>query len=717
MKTSILTFLFLVIFQGLVLPVLGQAPKGRTQLVPIGYPLTPVSLRQVALGDGFWGDRMETHLEVTIPHVLKTLGVDYADPRPGRSALALVRTLEGVSHSLLLKDDKELRAMMEKMCANAGQESREGNRWFGAVAKAPALFSVVTGRSNAWLEECLKEYRLRDKEYFDKGGSYLKEPEPHAYYGMAIIGLYQATGDKYFKKLAQKFMDIRGMPATGQRTWPKFAAQHLPVEEMKEPGGHAGSFGWFAAALVDVGALSGEKKYGDAAIRIWQDMVDTRICITGGTGAVSKWEGFGEPYQFGRGGYNETCAASGQVFYNYRLGMLTKDAKFFDLMEAVLFNGFLSGVSLSGNKFFYTNLLESGGKVARQEDRRVPCCHGSVARTIPQVARYLYAHADADLYLPLYTTSSATVPMKAGSVRVAQETKYPFEGKVKFAIDPEKDGQKINLHLRIPTWTGEQFMPGKLYDFIGPATGKWTIEVNGEPVKARLKKGFAVLERSWKAGDKVELKLPMPVRFSSCIDKVKATKGRLAVTRGPLVFCAEEVDNEGPVRRFSFPDVPKADQVKVSNLEDGVLKGMKMLHLPGAQKVDDEQRPAVIRMIPYFSWENRGSKSMSVWIPQGQIENAPPLPWHPTTDFKNVPKSGKGGQTEIIFENHFGKSVKLYWINYRGGRQSYGQIKPGEKRAQGTYANATWAVTDDKDKLLGYFIAGHEIASGLIPKK
>jgi DUF1680 family protein len=340
-----------------------------------------------------------------------------------------------------------------------------------------------------------------------------------------------------------------------------------------------------------------------------------------------------------------------------------------------------------------------------------------VARTIPQVARYLYAHADADLYLPLYTTSSAIVPMKGGSVRIAQETKYPFEGKVKFAIDPEKDGQKINLHLRIPTWTGGQFMPGKLYSYVGHSTGKWTIEVNGEPVKARLVKGFAVLERSWKAGDKVELNLPMPVRFSSCIDKVKATKGRLAVTRGPLVFCAEEVDNAGPVRRLSFPDVPDADQVKVSNLEDGVLKGMKMLHLPGARKVDDEERPAVIRMIPYFSWENRGSKSMSVWIPQGQIEDAPPLPWHPTTDFKSVPKSGKGGQTEIIFENHFGKSVNLYWINYRGGREAYGQIKPGEKRAQGTYANATWSVTDDKDKLLGYFIAGHEIASGLIPKK
>ncbi len=717
MKIPVFSFFCLVFLQVLAFPGLGRESKVRSSPAPIGYPLTPVGLGRVALGDGFWGDRMKTHVKVTIPHVLKTLGVDYSDPRPGRSALALVRTLEGVSYSLLYEDHKELRAMMEKMCANVGELSKEGNRWFGAVPEAPAFFSMVTGKSNAWLKECLKEYRLRDGEHFDKEGAHLKEPEAHAYYGMAIISLYQATGDEYFKKLARKFMDIRGMPATGQRTWPKFAAQHRPVEEMNEPGGHAGSFGWFATALVDVGALSGEKKYGDAAIRIWQDMVDTRICITGGTGAVSRWEGFGEPYQFGRGGYNETCAASGLVFYNYRLGMMTKEAKYFDLMEAVLFNGFLSGVSLSGNKFFYTNLLESGGQVARQEDRRVPCCHGSVARTIPQVAGYFYAHADNDLYLPLYGTSSATIPMTGGLVKVAQETKYPFEGKVKFTIAPEKDGRKINLHLRIPTWTGKQFMPGKLYSFVGPSTEQWEIKVNGNPVKAKLEKGFAVIERSWKAGDKVELNLPMPVRFSSCIDKVKATRSRLAVTRGPLVFCAEEVDNAGPVRRLSFPDVPEPGQVKVTNLDDGALKGMKMIHLPGTQKLADEQRPAVIRMIPYFSWENRGSKSMSVWIPQGQIENAPPLHWHPTSDLKDIPKSGKGGQTEITFENHSGNSVKLYWINYRGGRQSYGQVKSGEKRVQATYANATWAVTDENDKWLGYFIASHEIASGLIPKK
>ena len=156
-----------------------------------------------------------------------------------------------------------------------------------------------------------QEYRLRKNEFFDDQGAPKQQPPSHAYIGMAIASLYQATGNKLYKDLAQAFMDARGMPATGQRTWPKFRAQHQPVEKLIEPGGHAGSFGWFAAALVDTAAMTGEAKYADAAIRIWQNMVDTRIAITGGTGAVWKWEGFGEPYAIGRGGYKRNLRRLG----------------------------------------------------------------------------------------------------------------------------------------------------------------------------------------------------------------------------------------------------------------------------------------------------------------------------------------------------------------------------------------------------------------------
>ncbi|MEK6234456.1 MAG: glycoside hydrolase family 127 protein, partial [Planctomycetales bacterium] len=293
---------------------------------PLGYPISVVPINEVKLRDGFWANRLKTHTQVTIPHVLKTLKIDYADPLPSRSALALVRTLEGAAYCLMIEDDPKLRGMMEKISRNIGEKYRSGNRFFGSCPEAAVFLYFATGKDNEWLKESLNEYRRRKEEYFDLDGKPLREPEPHAYYGMAIISLYQATGDEFYKDLAQKFMDIRGVPATRQRLWPKFAAQHQPVDKMNEPGGHAGSFGWFAAALVDVGALTGDPKYRRAAERIWQNLVDTRMCVTGGCGAVSKWEGFGEPYAIGRGGYNETCAASGQVFYNYRLGMLTKDA-------------------------------------------------------------------------------------------------------------------------------------------------------------------------------------------------------------------------------------------------------------------------------------------------------------------------------------------------------------------------------------------------------
>ena len=583
---------------------------------PLGYPLKPLMLNEVKLADGFWSRRMKTHMDVTIPHVLKTLDIDYADPKPGKSALALVRTLEGAAYCLMIKPDPKLKGMMDKICENIGEISSGPNRWFGGCPEAAVFHYFASGKVNRWLTEADKEYRLRATEYFDKDGKWLKEPEPHAYYGMAVVSLYMATGNKFYRDLAQKFMDIRGMPATRKRLWPKFAAQHKPVAEMNEPGGHAGSFGWFASALVDVGALSGDKKYGAAAERIWKNMVDTRMCITGGCGAVGKWEGFGEPYAIGRGGYNETCAASGQVFYNHRLFMLTQDAKYLDMMEVVLFNGLLSGVSLDGDKFFYCNPLESSGRAERRESRRVPCCHGSIARTIPQVPGYMYAHTDSDIYVTLYAANSTTIALGAGKVGIKQETKYPFDGRVTLTVSPASGGGKLNLRLRIPTWAREKFLPGALYSFTKAPPKNWEIRVNGQLVQTKLDKGFAVIERTWKSGDKVQLDLPMPVQISTCIDKVEAYLGRVAVTRGPLVYCAEEPDNNGKTQRLAIGKLPEAGQTGISTIPDGLLKGASMISFPAVEVQGDQTKPLDIHLIPYYSWNNRGPKSMTVWIPR-----------------------------------------------------------------------------------------------------
>ena len=690
-------------------------PKDKPTAAPIGYPLTPVSSRDVKLERGFWADRIKLHREVTIPHVLKTLQIDWAAPVPSRSQLALVRTLEGVSHCLMIRRDPKLEALMDKISAKIGELYKTGENTFCPVCpESAAYYYLATGKKTAWLAAAQEQARRNAKEYFDEKGNPIKEPPPHAGVGQSIISLYLATGDTFYRDLAQRYMDARGMPATGQRLWPKFAAQHQPVDRMNEPGGHAGSFGWFASALVDVGALTGEEKYGAAAGRIWQNMVDTRMCITGGTGAVSRWEGFGEPYAIHRGGYNETCAASGQVFYNYRLFMLTGHAKYCDVMEVVLWNGFLASTSLDGKSFFYRNRLESGGGIGRQPDRRVPCCHGSVCRTVPQVPGYMYAHTDSDVYVPFYASNATTVSLAGGRVGLRQETKYPFEGRVNLTVSPASDGQKFALRLRIPTWASEKFMPGALYSYLATSSEKWSVRINGKVCETRLDKGFAIVDRSWKSGDRIQLDLPMDAHVNTCIDKVEAYRNRIALTRGPLVYCAEEVDHGGPVHRLGLGEVPTAQQIKVTTMKEGILKGLPTISLPGIQRVDSKQQATTIRLVPYYCWGNRGDKSMAVWIPRGPVGPAKLLKWIPRTGAK-LPRSRAGEITTVTFENKTKHRVKIVWVGYRGRHQPYGELDPGGTRSQGTYSGSVWLITDDKDKPLGHFTAEPQISRAVIP--
>ncbi|MBT3201286.1 MAG: hypothetical protein HN350_15405, partial [Phycisphaerales bacterium] len=668
-----------------------------------------------------WADRIKLHMDVTIPHVLKTLQIDYENPVPARAQLALVRTLEGVSRSLMIKRDPKLEAMMDKISAKIGELYKSGeNKFCPVCAESPAFYYLATGKKTAWLTAAEELAKITAKQYFDEKGKSIKEPPGHAGVGQSLISLYQATGDKYYSDLAQKYMDARGTPATGQRLWPKFAAQHLPVDKMNAPGGHAGSFGWFASALVDVGALTGDKKYGAAAQRIWRNMVDTRMCITGGTGAVGRWEGFGEPYAIHRGGYNETCAASGQVFYNYRLFMLTGEAKYLDVMEVVLLNGFLASTSLEGNRFFYCNPLESGGGAGRLADRRVPCCHGSVSRTIPQVPGYMYAHTDSDVYVSFYACNATTVNLASGRVGLKQETNYPFDRNVSLTVSPASDGQKFAIKLRIPTWLGKKFMPGALYSYLAAPQEKWSVKVNGQLFQARVDKGFAVIDRKWKSGDKVQLDLPMPVRISTCIDKVDAYRGRVAVTRGPLVYCAEEVDNGGPVHQLGLGKTPTPAQRKVAPIKEGILKGVPMISFPGVRRVDDKQQPTTARFVPYYCWGNRGAKSMSVWLPRGKIGPPELLKWVPSTgagEGKKLPRSRGGDATTVIFENKSKQRVKIVWIGYRGRLKEYAQLDPGKKHSQSTRASAAWLITDEKDNPLGHFIATSKISQAIIPPK
>lgn len=725
-----------------------------------GYPLRPVSIREVKLDEGFFADRIKTHLDVTFPHVLKKLDpfirqvhreANMVKGRPagpeiqirGGGGLTLVRALEGAGYSLMCRKDPKLESMMDRFISSVDDiVSETGDNFFG-IPEASVTYFWATGKDR-YMKVSEKIAEKTREEFFDASEKPIKEPPGHGGMEFAHCRLYQGTGNPLYLEMARKFADMRGMPRTGGRSHPKFAPQHLPIEELKEPGGHAGSAGWFHSGLVDVAALTGEVKYADAARRIWQSLVDTRICITGGVGANGGIEGFGPAYYLYRGGYNETCAASGNVFYNYRLFLLTAEAKYFDVMEVTLLNGLLAGVSLTGDKFFYVNTHEANGRwgfnMQHQKGRwnwwKVVCCPGSISRTIPQIPGYMYAHTASDVYVTLYAANRTEVPLPGGKVRIRQETQYPYDGKVLLTVTPAVDGQQFGLRLRIPTWARKSFLPGELYSFTRTPP-EWSLRVNGKLVIPEMEKGFAVLEGPWKAGDKVQLDLPMPVQFNTCIDKVAAFSGRVAVTRGPLLYCAEEIDNGMRVQRLAIPKLPAAGQVRVSTISDGILKGVKKISFPAVERLDykeitgnrefraslgqplapykGRERPVTLGLVPYYSWDNRGDESMAVWLPHKFESRAQrPLQWV-AANKTQPPRSRVGNSSEIIFENRAGRRVKLYWVSYKGKPTPYGVIEPGAELRQKTFSSATWLITDENDKPLGHFIAGAYASRAVIP--
>ena len=343
---------------------------------------------------------------------------------------------------------------------------------------------------------------------------------------------------------------------------------------------------------------------------IGHNIVDTRMHITGGLGAVHGIEGFGPEYDLpNKEAFDETCAAVGNVFFNHRMFLLTQDARYMDVAEVALLNNVLAGVNLEGNRFFYINPLEADGikpfnhgNKGRSPWFGTACCPSNLARLIPQVPGLMYATRGNEIYCSFYGGCSTTISLDKGEVSINQQTGYPFEENIRYTINPENQKQEFTLHLRIPTWCGDQFVPGKLYNFTNSPDTPWQIKVNGKKMDTPIDKGFAAIKRKWKKGDVVELYLPMPVRFSETIREVEANIGRTAVTRGPLVYCAEGVDNENVLPNIFM----NGQDAEISVIKDDVLKGFPLRKAIGYQKKGEkEYEPINRRLMPYFHWKNR----------------------------------------------------------------------------------------------------------------
>jgi hypothetical protein len=319
--------------------------------------------------------------------------------------------------------------------------------------------------------------------------------------------------------------------------------------------------------------------------------------------------------------YNETCASVGMDYWNHRQFLLHGDAKYVDIMERTLYNGLISGVSLKGDTFFYPNPLESNGQHARQEWFGVACCPGNITRFMASVPGYVYAaehadHADAAaLYVNLFAGGSADIDLAGGKLKVTQQTRYPWDGDVKIGLTPDR-ARTFTVKVRIPGWAREQPVPGDLYRFADKPSPPPAVKVNGSPVALTIVDGYVAIKRVWKAGDAIDLHLPMPVRRIVAHDKVAADRDRVALQSGPIVYAAEWPDNpKGKVRNIVLPDANAMTRAFRADLLNGVsIVTGRALGLSVDEHGNVRKAEQPFMAIPYATWANRGRGQMAVWL-------------------------------------------------------------------------------------------------------
>jgi DUF1680 family protein len=632
------------------------------------YPISPVDFTAVHLLDEFWAPRLETNRTVTIPFAMRqnedTGRVDnfriagglmegtYKGERYNDTDV--YKVMEGAAYTLMLKRDPVLAAELDKLIAViAAAQEEDGylftprtaapdppvigigdERWTnlavshelynaGHLYEAAVAHYLATGQSKL-LDVAIKNADLIAATF---GPDKRRAAPGHQEIELGLVKLYRVTGEARYLELAKYFLDQRGhdlqlkIYPEGHRfaiyNDPVQIQAHKPVLEQEEAVGHAVRCMYMYSGMADVAALTGDAAYVHAIDRLWENVVSRKMALTGGVGARHHRESFGADYELPNlTAYNETCASIGMVFWNHRLFLLHGDARYLDVMERVLYNGVIAGVSLEGDTFFYPNPLESDGeylfnkgRAARQPWFGVACCPGNIARFLPAVPGYVYARSGDALYVNLYLTSEAEISIGGRRVRVRQETAYPWEGRVRVILNPEKAAE-FTVNLRIPGWARGRPVPGDLYRYLDAASQAPRLTVNGEDNALETVKGFAALRRTWRSGDVIELDLPMPVRRVLSHESVEADRGRVALERGPIVYCAEWPDNPKGVLDLALPDAADLEPVFRRDLFRGltVIRGEAVL----ADPAGDAAVPFLA--IPYYAWAHRGEGEMAVWL-------------------------------------------------------------------------------------------------------
>lgn len=634
----------------LLFPALGKGAPTEND-----YPIQPIAFTDVRLSDTFWAPRIEANRTVTIPFVfeknVETGRVDNFAKAAGAKKGShegqryndsdVYKAMEGAVYSLSSHPDPELEKELDRLIELiAAAQEEDGYLFTGRTIEPDRPIPGIgeTRWSNLPVshelynvghlyEAAVAHYRATGKRTFldlaIKNADLLVRTfgpgnrtgfPGHQEIEIGLAKLYRVTGNNAYLNLAQYFLDQRGRDVRLKRYPPssRFAiyndpAQiqaHRPVLEQQEAVGHAVRAAYMYSAMADMAVLLNAAAYKEAIERLWNNVVGKKMYLTGGIGSRHDRERFGEHYELpNRTAYNETCAAIGNVFWNFRMFLLHGDAKYVDVLERTLYNGVISGVSLRGDSFFYANPLESNGKyefnkgaATRQGWFDVACCPGNIVRFLASVPGYFYARTEDNVYVNLFATGSATI---SPSLRIRQETDYPWGGKTRIVVEPDEP-EAFTLLVRIPGWARGEPVPTDLYRYANDSTDRPSLVINGKPTEIELVKGYARMRRTWAKGDMVELDLPMPIRRVESHPNVGENAGRVALERGPLVYCAEGVDNGGSVLERTVPGVEEVELERREDLLNGIV-------------VMTEQKGS-FTAIPYYAWSHRGVGEMAVWL-------------------------------------------------------------------------------------------------------
>ena len=664
----------------------GGTAKTKTESRGNGYPISQVPFTAVKVTPNtFWGDRIQAAREVTIPlafskceseHRYKNFEMAaYTLQHPNHPGLQtkewdvskfmgcsfddtdVYKTIEGASYVLQTYPDDKLKSYIDSVLDVVGAAQEPDGYLYTARTINPEHPHQWSGKKRWEVEEILSHelYNLGhmvdaacahyqatgSDKFLDIAKRYadcvIREvgPNPgqacvtpgHQIAEMALARLYILTGEQKYLDEAKFLLDYRGKTQRHDI----YSQSDKPIVEQTEAWGHAVRAGYMYAGMADVAALTGDSAYIKAIDTIYQNIVSKKYYITGGVGARHTGEAFGEDYELPNlTSYNETCAAISMVYLFHRMFLLHGDAKYIDCMERTLYNGVISGMSVDGGRFFYPNPLSSDGKYAFNADNTVErqpwfgcaCCPSNLCRFIPSFPGYMYAVKDRNLYVNLFAGNTATVQVEGKDVVLEQQTSYPWDGDISIRIQ-KNQAKTFSLAVRIPGWAIAGPVPSDLYHYADDVLGGYRVSVNGQEVKGRLEKGYCVINRPWKKGDVVTVHFDMPVRTVKANRRDADDRGRIAVERGPLVYCAEGADNpDFCIFNFLMPQQPRftvADR-QINGKRD-VSFSVKAIAVNGqaleqTPEGDAAVRPATLTMIPYYAWNHRGPGLMEVWMPQ-----------------------------------------------------------------------------------------------------